>query len=48
MMASWGEMQNGQADCMIADTFDPETEILGGDPYIIGLAEFNTTYKLAE
>ncbi len=47
MMASWGEMQNGQADCKIADTFDSSTQELGGEPYIIGLAEFNQTYKEA-
>lgn len=48
MLASWGEMQNGQADCKIADTYDPDTQVLGGEPYIIGLAEFEQTYKLAE
>lgn len=45
MMASWGEMQNGQADCKIADTFDIQTQAFGGEPYIIGLKEFNQTYK---
>lgn len=45
MLASWNEMQNGQADCMIADIFDPATGELGGEPYIIGKAEFTKTYK---
>lgn len=45
MKASWGEMQNGQADCKIADTYDPETDELGGEPYIIGRSEFEHTYK---
>lgn len=45
MMASWGEMQNGQSDCKIADTYDIETGILGGEPYIIAPREFNQTYK---
>jgi hypothetical protein len=48
MLASWGEMQNGQADCKIADTFDPETGVVGGEPYIIGNTEFAQTYKLAD
>lgn len=45
MVASWGEMQNGQSDCMIADTYDIETGTLGGEPYIIAPREFNKTYK---
>ncbi|MDD5068828.1 MAG: PGDYG domain-containing protein [Candidatus Pacebacteria bacterium] len=48
MMASWGEMQNGAADCLIADTYDIDTKAMGGEPYIIARAEFNQTYKLAE
>jgi hypothetical protein len=48
MMASWGEMQNGQIDCKIADTYDLETQQVGGEPYIIGRAEFNDTYKPAD
>jgi|SRR5581483_11876559 len=47
MMASWGEMQNGQTNCKIADTYEPMTKEFGGDPYIIGLDEFNNTYELA-
>jgi hypothetical protein len=48
MLASWGEMQNGQVDCKIADIFDPTTQELGGEPYIIGLSEFQQTYKPVE
>lgn len=48
MMASWGEMMNGAANCKIADTYDPETQILGGEPYIIGLDEFNQAYRLIQ
>ena len=47
MLASWGEMQNGQSDCKIADTYDPDTRELGGEPYIIGLKEFKNTYRSA-
>lgn len=47
MMASWGEMQNGARDAKIADTYDMETRALGGEPYIIGRAEFMQTYKPA-
>lgn len=47
MLASWGEMQNGRADCVIADTYDVATRALGGEPYIIGRAEFAQTYKPA-
>lgn len=48
MMASWGEMQNGAKDCKVADTYDIDTQVLGGEPYIIGLAEFRQTYKPVE
>lgn len=48
MMASWGEMQNGARDAKIADTYDIETRTLGGEPYIIGRAEFVQTYKPAD
>ena len=42
--ASWGEVQSGAADCMIADVFDPATKKRAGRPYIIGRAEFENTY----
>jgi hypothetical protein len=45
IMASWGERQNGAADCKLADTYDPETEMTAGEPYIIARAEFEQTYK---
>lgn len=45
MMASWGEMQNGQRDAKVADTYDIDTKALGGEPYIIGRVEFNQTYR---
>lgn len=48
MMASWGEMQNGAKDAKIADTYDIDTLTLGGEPYIIGCAEFVQTYKPAD
>jgi hypothetical protein len=43
--ASWGEVQTGAADCMIADMFDPATRKRAGQPYIIGRAEFEKTYR---
>jgi hypothetical protein len=48
MLASWGEMQYGARDCLLADTFNPETNELGGEPYMIGRTQFEQTYKLAE
>lgn len=48
MMASWGEMQNGDENCMIADVYDPITGKSDGEPYIIGIHEFYETYKKAE
>ncbi len=48
MLASWGEMQNGSSDCMIADTYEPTTGEMGGEPYIIGKAEFDSTYRAIE
>ncbi len=46
--ASWGEMQHGAADCMIADIFDLATRQRAGDPYLIGRAEFDQTYRPVE
>ena len=46
MQASWGEMQLGAADCMIADTYEYATGKREGEPYIIGVKEFEQTYKL--
>jgi hypothetical protein len=42
--ASWGEVQTGAADCMIADVYNPATRKRAGRPYIIGRAEFEETY----
>ncbi len=48
MLASWGEDQNGGADCMIADVCDAEGNNLKGEPYIIDAQAFATTYKEVE
>jgi hypothetical protein len=45
IMASWGERQHGAADCMIADVFDSASGRRAGEPYIIGRAEFEQTYR---
>ncbi len=45
LLMSWGEVQNGSADCMIADVFDPATRKRAGRPYIIDRAEFERTYS---
>ena len=44
LKAEWGEMQNGDADCMIADIYDKSTGKRGGEPYIIERAAFKQTY----
>ncbi len=45
LAASWGEVQSGSADCVIADTLDPATKKRAGRPYIIDRAEFEKTYS---
>lgn len=35
MLASWGEMQNGQPDCKIADAYDVVTISLGGENHTL-------------
>ena len=45
LVAPWGEVQSGSADCMIADAFDPVTKKRAGRPYIIDRAEFEKTYS---
>jgi hypothetical protein len=45
LVASWGEVQSGSGDCMIADTLDPATKKRAGRPYIIDRAEFEKTYS---
>ncbi len=42
---SWGEVQTGLADCMIADVFDPATKKRAGRPYIIDRTEIEKTYS---
>jgi hypothetical protein len=44
LWASWGEVQSGSADCVIADVYDTATRKRAGRPYIIGRAEFEETY----
>jgi hypothetical protein len=44
LKAPWGEMQNGSADCVIADTIDPKTGKRKRQPYLIARAEFERTY----
>lgn len=46
--ASWGETQTGDSECMFADTYDPETKTLGGEPYIIERDAFEKTYSKVE
>jgi len=48
MMASWGEVQIGDWECKLADTYDPETKTLGGEPYIIEKNAFEQTYGIVE
>lgn len=47
ILASWGEPQIGDADCMIADTCDLNG-IVDGEPYIIQLKAFVNTYTTVE
>lgn len=44
IMAEWGEPQQGDQNCMIADTCDAEGK-LTGEPYIIEDKAFQETYK---
>jgi len=46
--ASWGEIQTGDSECMFADTYDPDTRTLGGEPYIIEKYAFEETYAKVE
>lgn len=47
IVAPWGEKQKGEADCLIADELDPATGERAGQPYLIGRAEFEQTYRPA-
>lgn len=44
IMASWGEPQTGDENCMIADTCDAEGKT-DGEPYLIEAQAFAQTYK---
>lgn len=46
ILAPWGEVQNGAADCMVVDPYDPATKKREGKPYLINRAEFDATYKI--
>lgn len=45
MEASWGEMQNGSPDRLIATTVDADGNLTSDDPYIIAPDAFAETYK---
>ncbi|MDD4062445.1 MAG: PGDYG domain-containing protein [Candidatus Pacebacteria bacterium] len=47
IMASWGEAQVGDENCLIVDTCD-ENGKCGGEPYIIAKSAFEATYKKYE
>ena len=44
IMASWGESQTGDENCMIADTCDADGNV-DGEPYLIEAKAFAETYK---
>ena len=44
IMASWGEPQTGDENCMVADVSDADGN-LEGEPYIIEVKAFAETYK---
>lgn len=44
IMASWGQPQTGDENCMFADTCDENGKV-GGEPYLIDAAAFAKTYK---
>ena len=46
IMASWGEKQNGDENCLFADICDLNGENMGGEPYIIEAKAFEETYKV--
>jgi hypothetical protein len=47
ILAHWGEVQNGDTDCMIVDIYDPAKGTRFGHPYLISRAVFDATYKPA-
>jgi hypothetical protein len=48
IVAPWGEIQHGAADCMVVDIYDPATSERVGKPYLISRAEFDATYKVVD
>jgi hypothetical protein len=46
ILASWGEIERGTEDCMIADTCDEEGNDMANEPYLINKAEFIKIYKV--
>lgn len=45
IMASWGEAQTGDENCLIADVCDERGANMEGEPYLIEAAAFAETYK---
>lgn len=45
IMASWGEPQTGDENCMIADVCDEKGDNMDDEPYLIDSAAFTETYK---
>lgn len=45
VVAPWGEVQHGAADCVIADSYDPAKKRRAGRPYVVARAEFDANYK---
>lgn len=44
ILASWGSAQDGDENCMIADTCDASGENMNGEPYLIDAHVFRDTY----
>ena len=45
IMASWGEPQTGDENCMIADVCDENGDNMDGEPYLIDFTAFAKTYN---
>ncbi|MFZ1110727.1 MAG: PGDYG domain-containing protein [Rhodomicrobium sp.] len=48
IVAPWGEIQHGAADCLVVDIYDPATSKRDGKPYLINRAEFDATYRIVD
>jgi hypothetical protein len=46
IVAPWGEIQHGAADCMVVDIYDPATKKRDGKPYLVSRPEFDATYTV--